>query len=139
MSKFEAWELDLTQLAGTLCTMACLISRFCLFHPLPKQKSLLTGCSITYKNTALSDVTILLVIIVTSYFQDDGYIEMDITSPSPMLPVLPDSPSPTGFNESTMSQSMWTEEIEYVDLEKGDRGLGFSILDYKVSLTYRTN
>lgn len=50
-----------------------------------------------------------------------------------MLPALPDSPSPTGFNESTMSQSMWTEEIEYVDLEKGERGLGFSILDYKVS------
>jgi len=34
---------------------------------------------------------------------------------------------------------MWTEEIEYVDLEKEDRGLGFSILDYKVSFIYRTN
>lgn len=58
---------------------------------------------------------------------------MGITTPSPMLPALPDSPSPTGFNESTMSQSMWTDEIEYVELEKEDRGLGFSILDYKVS------
>lgn len=74
-----------------------------------------------------------------SYFQDDGYIEMDIAAPSPMLPALPDSPSPTGFNEAIMSQSMWTEEIEYVDLEKGDRGLGFSILDYKVSFMYQIN
>lgn len=58
---------------------------------------------------------------------------MGITTPSPMLSALPDSPSPTGFNESTMSQSMWTDEIDYVELEKEDRGLGFSILDYKVS------
>ena len=58
---------------------------------------------------------------------------MSITTPSPMLSALPDSPSPTGFNESTMSQPMWTDEIEYVELEKEDRGLGFSILDYKVS------
>lgn len=64
---------------------------------------------------------------------------MGITTPSPMLSALPDSPSPTRFNESTMSQSMWTEEIEYVDLEKEDRGLGFSILDYKVSFIYWTN
>ena len=75
----------------------------------------------------------------TSYFQDDGYIEMDIATPSPMLPALPDSPSPTGFNEAIMSQSMWTEEVEYVDLEKGDRGLGFSILDYKVSFICQIN
>lgn len=93
----------------------------------------------TYRNKTLSVIISLLVIIAILYFQDDGYVDMDITTPSPMLSVLPDSPSPTGFNESTMSQSMWTEEIEYVDLEKGDRGLGFSILDYKVSFIYRTN
>ena len=52
-----------------------------------------------------------------------------------MLSALPDSPSPTGLNESAMSQpmSMWSDEIEYVELDKEDRGLGFSILDYKVS------
>ena len=49
-----------------------------------------------------------------------------------MLSQLPDSPSPTGFNASSMSQSMWSEDTEYVELEKEDRGLGFSILDYKV-------
>ena len=50
-----------------------------------------------------------------------------------MLSALPDSPSPTAFNESSaLSQSIWSEEIEYVELEKEDRGLGFSILDYKV-------
>ncbi|CAG9813575.1 unnamed protein product [Phaedon cochleariae] len=27
--------------------------------------------------------------------------------------------------------AMWSEEVEYVDLVKGDRGLGFSILDYQ--------
>ena len=71
--------------------------------------------------------------IISSYFPDDGYEEVAITTPSPMLSALPDSPSPTGFNESTMSQSMWADEIEYVELDKEDRGLGFSILDYKVS------
>ena len=87
-------------------------------------------------------VVILLVIIATciTYFQDDAYVELDMTTPSPMLSALPDSPSPTGtFNESNMSQSMWTDEIEYVDLEKGERGLGFSILDYKVSFLRLTN
>jgi len=92
-----------------------------------------------YRNTTLSVLITLLVVITILYFQDDGYIEIDVTTPSPMLSALPDSPSPNGFNETTMSQSMWTEEIEYVDLEKGDRGLGFSILDYKVSFIYRTN
>lgn len=88
-----------------------------------------------------SVVVILLVIIATciTYFQDDAYVELDVTTPSPMLSALPDSPSPTGFYESTMSQSMWTDEIEYVDLEKGERGLGFSILDYKVSFLHLTN
>ena len=60
-------------------------------------------------------------------------IDHGITTPSPMLSALPDSPSPTAFNESSaLSQSIWSEEIEYVELEKEDRGLGFSILDYKV-------
>jgi hypothetical protein len=27
---------------------------------------------------------------------------------------------------------MWATEVEYVDLEKGEKGLGFSILDYQV-------
>ena len=55
-----------------------------------------------------------------------------ITTPSPMLSALPDSPSPR-FNESSaLPQSIWSDEIEYVELEKEDRGLGFSILDYKV-------
>lgn len=39
-----------------------------------------------------------------------------------------ESSSPSGAT----SQPMWFEEIEYVQLEKGDRGLGFSILDYQV-------
>lgn len=63
--------------------------------------------------------------------QVEDSINMGITTPSPMLSQLPDSPSPTGFNASTMSQSMWSDETEYVVLEKEDRGLGFSILDYK--------
>ncbi|XP_073227363.1 multiple PDZ domain protein-like isoform X1 [Porites lutea] len=58
-------------------------------------------------------------------------LDLGITTPSPMLSQLPDSPSPTGFNASSMSQSMWSEDTEYVELEKEDRGLGFSILDYK--------
>lgn len=28
---------------------------------------------------------------------------------------------------------MWGTEIQYIDLERGDAGLGFSILDYQVS------
>lgn len=56
-----------------------------------------------------------------------------------MLFVLFDSFSFIGFNEFIMFQFMWIEEIEYVDLEKEDRGLGFSILDYKVSFIYWTN
>lgn len=69
------------------------------------------------------------------YFSDNPYEEIAITTPSPMLSALPDSPSPTGLNESAMSQpmSMWSDEIEYIELDKEDRGLGFSILDYKVS------
>lgn len=27
---------------------------------------------------------------------------------------------------------MWSSEVEYVVLEKGEKGLGFSILDYQV-------
>lgn len=27
---------------------------------------------------------------------------------------------------------MWASEVEYIDLEKGEKGLGFSILDYQV-------
>ena len=61
-------------------------------------------------------------------------IDQGITTPSPMLSALPDSPTLTGLSESSvMSQSMSSDEIEYVDLEKEDRDLGFSILDYKVS------
>lgn len=26
---------------------------------------------------------------------------------------------------------MWSDEVEYIELRKGDRGLGFSILDYQ--------
>ena len=104
----------------------------------PKHENLFTRYTITYRNTTLCSY---YTVNTNNYtiFQDDEYVEIDVTTPSPMLSALPDSPSPTGFNESTMSQSMWTEEIEYVDLEKGDRGLGFSILDYKVSFLYRTN
>lgn len=28
--------------------------------------------------------------------------------------------------------AMWESEIQYIELEKGDGGLGFSILDYQV-------
>ena len=63
-------------------------------------------------------------------FEVEDSIDQGITTPSPMLSALPDSPSPTRFNESS---AMWSDEIEYVDLEKEDRGLGFSILDYKVN------
>ena len=72
-------------------------------------------------------------------FEVEDSIDQGITTPSPMLSALPDSPSPPGFNESSaMSQSMWSDEIEYVDLEKEDRGLGFSILDYKVNHNPKT-
>ena len=40
--------------------------------------------------------------------------------------------SPAAQTAGASSQPMWFEEIEYVELEKGDRGLGFSILDYQV-------
>ncbi|XP_022779810.1 multiple PDZ domain protein-like isoform X3 [Stylophora pistillata] len=63
--------------------------------------------------------------------EDNAYEQIAMTTPSPVLSALPDSPSPTGLNESAMSQSMWSDEIEYVELDKEDRGLGFSILDYK--------
>jgi len=72
-------------------------------------------------------------------FEFEDSIDQGIITPSPMLSALPDTPSPPGFNESSaMSQSMWSDEIEYVDLEKEDRGLGFSILDYKVSRNANT-
>ncbi|KAK2556764.1 Multiple PDZ domain protein, partial [Acropora cervicornis] len=64
--------------------------------------------------------------------QVGGSLDLGIPTPSPMLPALSDSPSPTRINDSSpMSQSMWSEEIDYVELEKDDKGLGFSILDYK--------
>ena len=31
---------------------------------------------------------------------------------------------------------MWSDEVECVELEKGDRGLGFSILDYQVGFSF---
>ena len=34
---------------------------------------------------------------------------------------------------SKSTSSMWATEVEYVELEKGEKGLGFSILDYQVS------
>ena len=54
-----------------------------------------------------------------------------------MIPALPESPSPTGFNKSLTSRSLWSDDIEYVELEKGEKGLGFSILDYKVGCHWR--
>ena len=35
--------------------------------------------------------------------------------------------------QSVSGQSMWSDKVEYVMLEKADKGLGFSILDYQVS------
>lgn len=32
--------------------------------------------------------------------------------------------------------AMWSDTVEYIDLLKGDTGLGFSILDYLVSGQY---
>lgn len=64
--------------------------------------------------------------------QGDNSPDQGLPTPSPMLSVLPDSPSPTRIDESSAtSQSMWSDEIDYVDLQKDDKGLGFSILDYK--------
>ena len=61
---------------------------------------------------------------------------MEMTTP--MLPALDDSGSPLDYsNQTEASQdkdSMWSDEIQYIELEKGDRGLGFSILDYQVRL-----
>ena len=67
---------------------------------------------------------------------------------TPMLPALDDSESPMEYSsqsepsQSEPSQSeatssrdrMWSADIQYIELEKGDRGLGFSILDYQVGL-----
>lgn len=33
---------------------------------------------------------------------------------------------------SKSTSSMWATEVDYVDLEKEQKGLGFSILDYQV-------
>ena len=40
---------------------------------------------------------------------------------------------------SSDSQSMWGKDITSVELIKGDRGLGFSILDYQVRQKYVFN
>jgi multiple PDZ domain protein len=32
--------------------------------------------------------------------------------------------------------AMWEAGIQYIELEKGSRGLGFSILDYQVTISY---
>ena len=77
-------------------------------------------------------------IVVDVLFTVEDSFDMGITTPSPMLSALPDSPSPTGFNDTITSQSMWSEEVEYVELEKQDGGLGFSILDYKVSCCFNS-
>ncbi|XP_030852762.1 multiple PDZ domain protein-like [Strongylocentrotus purpuratus] len=54
---------------------------------------------------------------------------------TPMLPALDDSGSPLDYSNHTEASqdkdSMWSDEIQYIELEKGDRGLGFSILDYQ--------
>ncbi|XP_063962807.1 multiple PDZ domain protein-like isoform X1 [Lytechinus pictus] len=58
---------------------------------------------------------------------------MEMTTP--MLPALDDSGSPLEYSIQTEASqekdSMWSEDIQYIELEKGDRGLGFSILDYQ--------
>ncbi|EDO33706.1 predicted protein [Nematostella vectensis] len=41
------------------------------------------------------------------------------------------SPSSSRRQKSVSDQSMWSNKIEYVELEKADKGLGFSILDYQ--------
>lgn len=35
---------------------------------------------------------------------------------------------------SKSTASMWASDVEYVELEKGEKGLGFSILDYQVMI-----
>lgn len=32
--------------------------------------------------------------------------------------------------------AMWEADIQYIELEKGSKGLGFSILDYQVNISY---
>ncbi|XP_031574464.1 multiple PDZ domain protein-like [Actinia tenebrosa] len=42
-----------------------------------------------------------------------------------------DFPSVEPARESVSGQSMWSDKVKYVKLEKADKGLGFSILDYQ--------
>lgn len=35
--------------------------------------------------------------------------------------------------------AMWEAAIQFIELEKGSRGLGFSILDYQVNRSYFLN
>nr|CAH7769658.1 unnamed protein product [Callosobruchus chinensis] len=60
------------------------------------------------------------------------------------------SSSPSGADEPNLDKvksrslevtnvAMWSEEIEYVELIKGDRGLGFSILDYQDPLDTKSS
>lgn len=32
--------------------------------------------------------------------------------------------------------AMWEADIQHIELEKGSKGLGFSILDYQVNISY---
>lgn len=80
------------------------------------------------------------VFVFSHWFTVEDGIDQGITTPSPMLSALPDSPSPVEFNETSgvSQRSMWSDDIEYVYLQKEDRGLGFSILDYKVDVAPNT-
>lgn len=32
--------------------------------------------------------------------------------------------------------AMWEVDVQHIELEKGNKGLGFSILDYQVTISY---
>lgn len=67
----------------------------------------------------LLEISAIATIFFLHRFTVEYSIDQGFTTPSPMLSALPDSPGPVGFNETGISQqSMWFDEVEYVDLEK---------------------
>ncbi|XP_071490344.1 multiple PDZ domain protein-like [Diadema antillarum] len=64
----------------------------------------------------------------------DVAAELEMTTP--MLPALDDTGSSpldlsTQSDATPSKEELWSNEIQYIELIKGDRGLGFSILDYQ--------
>uniref|UniRef100_A0A8C7VYA7 Multiple PDZ domain crumbs cell polarity complex component n=1 Tax=Oncorhynchus mykiss TaxID=8022 RepID=A0A8C7VYA7_ONCMY len=65
--------------------------------------------------------------------RDSGQLGLDEFATEPIMKVLPHSALMENVTDETLGAplAMWETEIQDIELEKGESGLGFSILDYQ--------